>query len=179
MNDQQFAKRAREQEDLELFIEAHELATGEAFADLTGGETPDFTADDAEGRVVGVEITTFRFEQDARFFRRISASRLFDPEACSWLSDLVEKKSGTLTDGRWPNCDRKILVIMMVDISIVDIVAAAGLETHEPDEGGFDEIWLADRTQLDAFGAVDLFAVVHPTLQGHFATGNRGQKPYG
>ncbi len=52
-------------------------------------------------------------------------------------------------------------------------------DTDTPDEGGFDEIWLADYTQVEAFGALDLFAIVHPELKGHFATGNWGQKPYG
>ena len=43
----------------------------------------------------------------------------------------------------------------------------------------FDEVWLADLTQVEAFGAVDLFAIVHPTLEGRFATGDRDQKPFG
>jgi hypothetical protein len=54
-----------------------------------------------------------------------------------------------------------------------------GTETDEPSEGGFDEVWLADCTQIEAFGGVDLFPVVHHALKGRLATGNWGQKPFG
>ncbi|MGH8226854.1 MAG: hypothetical protein ACREU3_02945 [Steroidobacteraceae bacterium] len=40
--------------------------------------------------------------------------------------------------------------------------------TDEAEQGGFDEVCLADHTQLDALGAVDLFAVTHASLQGRF-----------
>jgi hypothetical protein len=63
----------------------------------------------------------------------------------------------------------------MIDASIADIATV----TDTPYDGGFDEIWLADHTQVEAFGAVDLFAIVHPRLTGRFPTGDRGQKPYG
>ena len=89
----------------------------------------------------------------------------------------MHKKDLTLKKGRWAECERKILVIILIDTSI-DAVAA-GSDTDIPDEEGFNEVWLADYTQVEAFGAVDLFAVVHAELEGHFATGDAGQKPYG
>jgi hypothetical protein len=90
---------------------------------------------------------------------------------------LVRRKAKTLSQGRWAQCERKILVMMTVDAAISDIVV--GVTTDTPEEGGFDEVWLADYTEVDAFSSVDLFAVAHRTLRGSFATGNRGQKPYG
>lgn len=161
-----------------MFLEAYRAATGEALPAMEGSETPDFVGKDDEGRVVGIEVTRFRFEQGERFWRRISAPGPGDVDAWLWLIDLMQKKIETLTGGRWSECARKILVIMMVDVSISDITRR-GARTDQPDVGGFDEIWLADRTQVDAFGAVDLFAILHPTLEGHFATANQGQKPYG
>lgn len=79
--------------------------------------------------------------------------------------------------GRWAECQRKILVVMTVGASIPNVTAGANTET--PEDGGFDEIWLAVCTQVEPFGTVDLFAIVHLTLTGHFATSDQGQTPYG
>ena len=100
-----------------------------------------------------------------------------DPDAWWRLLELLHKKDQTLAKGRWSECERKILVIVLVDASIEAV--GLGTDTDTPDEGGFDEICLADYTQVEAFGALDLFAIVHPELKGYFATGNWGQKPYG
>lgn len=177
MNDQNLGKRMLEGEDLDLFLEAYELATGETLTDVAGGETPDFIGEDAAGHSVGIEITTLRFEQDERFLRRINPPEPGNLDAWMRLVELMRKKTRKLGIGSWAECDRKILVIVMVDVSLADL-AAGGLQTDQPELGSFDEVWLADRTQLDAFGAVDLFALAHATLRGHFATANRGQKPY-
>lgn len=178
MNDQNLGKRMLEGKDLDLFLEAYELATGETLTDFTGSETPDFVGEDASGHSVGIEITTLRFEHDERFLRRIYPPEPGDVDAWMRLMELIQKKTRKLGIGSWAECDRKILVIMMVDISLADL-AAGGLQTDQPEPGSFHEVWLADRTQLDAFGAVDLFALAHATQKGHFATANRGQKPYG
>ena len=66
---------------------------------------------------------------------------------------------------------------MLIDAPLDSI--AHGIETDRPDEDGFDEVWLADHTQVEAFGGVDIFAVVHPHLEGRIATGDWGQKPFG
>jgi hypothetical protein len=178
MSDRDIGKRMVEREDLKLFLEAYELATGEVLSEMEGSETPDFIGPDEQGRLVGIEVTRFRFEQDERFRRRISVPEPGDLGAWLWLLERIHKKQKTLTQGRWPECDRKILVIMMEGLSIADL-SQGGIETDRPQPGNFDEVWLADGTQVDAFGAIDLFAVVHPTLGGHFATGDRGQKPFG
>jgi hypothetical protein len=127
---------------------------------------------------VGFEITRLRFEQDERFLRRAFAPDPGDGGAWLWLLELVNQKAQMLADGRWPDCARKILVVIMVDVSIADVTSGR-TETDRPEAGGFDEVWLVDRTQVEAFGAGDLFALVHPTLEGHFATGDQGQKPCG
>jgi hypothetical protein len=177
MNDQQLGKREIEREHLGLFLDAYQLATGETFSDMYDAETQDFVCRDEAGRIVGIEITQLRFSPDERHMRRIYPSQAYEMEAWWRLLELMHQKDQKLPKGHWPQCDRKILVIMLVDVSI-DAVTA-GTETDRPDEDGFDEVWLADHTQAEAFGAVDLFAIVHPTLEGWFATGDRGQKPFG
>ena len=177
MNDWEHGKREIEREHLGLFLDAHEAATGESFLEMIDSETPDFIGRDVLGRVVGIEITQLRFGPDEQHIRRISPPEPADHHAWWRLLDLMHRKNQTLTKGRWPKCERKILVIILIDTSLEAVTA--GTDTDTPSEGGFSEVWLADYTQVEAFGAVDLFAVVHPELEGHFATGDRGQKPFG
>lgn len=85
------------------------------------------------------------------------------------------KENGTLLKGRWAECERKILVVMTFDASIPDVTAGANTET--PEEGGFAEIWLADCTRVEPFGAVDRFAVAHLTLKGHLLRVTKTRSP--
>ena len=64
-----------------------------------------------------------------------------DPDAWWRLLELLHKKDQTLAKGRWSECERKILVIVLVDASIEAV--GLGTDTDTPDEGGFDEICLA------------------------------------
>jgi len=160
-----------EREQLGLFVEAYERATGETFPEIEDSETPDFMGRDAEGRVVGIEITRLRFEQDERFLRRVfapqSPAMLARGCGCSSLSTRRCRRSqpaaGSTARARFSSS-------YWSTFRFSD-VTSAGTETDRPETGGFDEVWLADYTQVEAFGAVDLFAAVHPTVRGHFATG--------
>jgi hypothetical protein len=90
----------------------------------------------------------------------------------------IDAPEGSKVDERaLAQCERKVLVIILIDAAIGAITA--GTETDRPKEDGFDEVWLADYTQVEAFGSVDLFAIVHSKLEGRFATGDYGQKPFG
>jgi hypothetical protein len=177
MSDQQIGKREIKREYLDLFLEAYERATGETFLELIDSETPDFIARDKNNLLAGIEITSLRFSPEVRQMRSISPARPGDFDAWYQLHALIVNKERSLLQGRWPECARKILVIVMLDASIAD--TAEQSETDALDLGGFDEVWLADYTQVEPFGAVDLFAIVHPTHKGRFPTGDHGQKPYG
>jgi hypothetical protein len=177
MSDLELGKREIEREHLGLFIDAYQLATGETFSEMYDSETPDFVGRDEAGRIVGIEIAQLRFSPDERHMRRIEPPDPHDMDAWWRLLELMHQKDQKLTKGYWPHCDRKILVIMLGDAGIGALTAAT--ETDKPRQHGFDEVWLADHTQVEAFGAVDLFAVVHPMLEGRFATGDWGQKPFG
>ena len=177
VTDSELGKREEEREYLALFLDAYRDATGETFPELYDSETPDFLDRDREGRVVGIEITQLRFAPDERHMRLIYPPGHNDTDAFWRLLDLLHQKDQKLTSGAWPKCERKVLVVMLIDAPLGGI--AHGIETDRPDEDGFDEVWLADHTQAEAFGEVDIYAVVHPHLEGRFATGDWGQKPYG
>jgi hypothetical protein len=175
MNDAECGKRELEREHLAIFLDAYARISLDKFV-LLDSETPDFLGHDGEGLVVGVELTQLRFGPKERGARLLFSRGSLDHDAYWRLLELLNKKQETLERGQWPRCERRILIVMLIDASLDEI---AVFETDKPDERGFTEVWLADYMQLDAFGSVDLFAVVHPTLSGHFATGNRGQKPFG
>jgi hypothetical protein len=163
MSDLELGKREIEREHLVLFLDAYQFATSETFSDMKDGETPDFVGRDEAGQVVGVEITQLRFSPGERHTRRIEPPEPHDVDAWWRLLELMHQKDQKLTKGYRPHCDRKILVIMLVDAGIGALTAAT--ETDRPNEHGFDEVWLADHTQVEAFGAVDLFAIVHPSAR--------------
>jgi hypothetical protein len=177
MNDWEVGKRETERGHLGAFLDAYEAATAESFPEMIDSETPDFIARDAQRRLVGIEITQLRFAPDEQHMRRIFPPNPTDDDAWFRLLDLMHRKNQTLTKGRWSQCERKTLVIMVIDTSLEAMTT--GAETDTPRDGGFTEVWLVDYAQLEVFGAVDLFAVVHPELKGHFTTGDHGQKPYG
>jgi len=102
------------------------------------GETPDFLGCDAAGSVVGIEMTQLRQSPDERHWRRIAPVGLLDDDSSLLLRDLMYKKGLTLAKGQWPACDRKILVVMSMDVPIDEV--AAGLETDLPSPGGFGGI---------------------------------------
>src|SRR5713101_303404 len=129
MNDWEIGKREIEWEHLGLFLEAYETVTSETFA-LTGSETPDFIGDDEEGRTVGIEITQLRFSPEGRHARLIFPPEPHDPDAWWRLLELMHQKVQTLSNGRWHLCERKILVIMLIDTSIEAI--ATGAKTDKP-----------------------------------------------
>jgi hypothetical protein len=176
-SDSDLGKREEEREHLALFLDAYEAATGESFPELYDGETPDFIGRDTVGQRVGIEITQLRFAPDEQHMRRIDPPGRNDTDAFWRLLDLLHQKDQKLTSGAWPQCERKILVVMLIDAPLDSI--AHGIETDRPNEDGFNEVWLADHTQVEAFGGVDIYAVVHPNLEGRFATGDWGQKPFG
>src|SRR5262249_44923819 len=108
-------KREIKREHLALFIDAYEEATGETF-DLVDSETPDFIGRDRQGRVVGIEVTRFQFDPKDRWMRRtFGGGESFDEDAWWKLLGLLHQKDGKLAKGRWHLCERKILVVMLID----------------------------------------------------------------
>ncbi len=135
-------KREFEREYVGLFRDAYQAVTGEMFPELQDCETPDFIGRDKEERIVGIEITALRFSPDKRHMRRIFPPGPYDMDSWWRLLTLIRKKEHTLLKGCWSECERKILVITMIDASICAVTE--GTNTETPGEGGFDEIWLAD-----------------------------------
>jgi hypothetical protein len=179
MSDNKRGKKTAEEMDLKVFLDAYTLATGEEFVGLAASETPDFIGEDREGNRVGIELTQLRFEPDYMFWRNtFDREEWADHRRADWtILHSIAKKSADLSRGGWPRCTRRMLVIQLVHYPLDELLP--NLMTDRPNGINFDEIWLADFTQLHVFGGVDLFPIVHPTVEGLFPVASKDRKPYG
>lgn len=178
-SDQEMGKKMIEEDDLFYFLDAYRMATGEALVEITRSETPDFLCVDSCGQTVGIELTKLKFPPDYMFWKRaIEKEEWASHEDAFWrIIGLMANKTEKLGKGNWPTCERKILVIQMVDYPLSELLPNA--ETDQPDGTDFSEVWLADYSILDMYGDVDLFPIVHPTLEGYFPVASKDQKPWG
>jgi hypothetical protein len=160
-----------EEQDLYLFTEAYEFATGERLEIASWRERPDFLCRRPSGRIVGVELTAVMpptgFWGDARPLTALET-----------LSDAIDKKEGKRRTGQWAQRRNTILVLQLHGRPLDDL--ARHLNDLGPKEftaHGFREVLIADHSELDAYGVVELFGLFPRRLWGHHER-YRG-KPYG
>lgn len=173
--------RYEEAEDLGLFIEAYERATGERLVEESMEDAPDFVCRRANGRLIGVELTQIRRSPKNAFAESILYRRdeMDAGDALEALERVLEKKRQAVMHYSQPNnilmiasreADFGVLVRMACDIPIEDLESA-----------GFEEIWLGD------FQGVTQGAHREAVLFGLFPEHRRiitgrsifDQKPYG
>lgn len=182
MSDQYLGQRMVEEEDLGLFLEAYEEVTGEALRVLARGERPDFICARPMGERVGVELTrphhdyhTARWD---RMFGVIHASNDFD--LLDAVSGIVAQKSRKRMSSDWRLRNNTILVIKLVDYAFLSPEwFSEECLADDYASAGFAEIWLADHTELDAYGAARLIGLHPERIWGTHHQPSFHQKPYG
>lgn len=149
-----------EENDLAIFLRSYQAVTHEAFPDLLPSETPDFIGQDHEGRTVGIELTMLKFAPADMTWRRIlDAQEWADHNDAHWrIIELLASKGKKLDRAGWPDCERKILIIQLMDCPLHELLP--NLVTDQPQDDDFTEVWLADFTMLDEYGGADLFPLV-------------------
>src|SRR5579862_2980740 len=179
MSDNELGKKLVEREHLDLFLWSYARVTGEEFTDIIESETPDFLARDDAGNTIGIEIVRLKFRPDIMWWRRtFDRKQWIDHNDAHWrIIEILDRKESKLGEHSWRLCKRKMLVIVLIDSTLEEL--APNMETDSPDGSSFDEIWLADYTQVEPFGGVDLFPIVHPQFEGLFNVASRDKKPYG
>jgi len=162
MSDQYVGKKMVEEEDLYRFLEAYEEVTGERLEVIDGGERPDFIAVRSTGEQIGIELTRAPHDyQMARWDRILGAVHpMNDFDLLAAVQNIVDQKAKKRGEGNWRLPSNSILVIKLIDYTFMfpnwfktDCLAA------DYADAGFSEIWLADHTQLDAYGAVRLIGL--------------------
>lgn len=137
-------RKQEEVDDIEVFLEAYERATGEKLEIEDVGESPDAICRRPVGGLVGVEHTRIRPSPDDAHWQSVLDHRdemSFD-DTLDEIDRMIAQKSELLKKFR---TQRNILLIALYE-SDFDAIARMLESFPLPDAAtaGFDEIWLAD-----------------------------------
>ncbi len=181
MSDQYNGKKEVEKGELDLFLDAYELATGIRLEITFGTESPDFICIQPNGEKIGVELTKItRDPRDASWEIILEKKEEMDSyEALEEMQRLVDKKEKTRVKWYNKNVEKTILVFQLIDCSIETLKSTLEDLKYEFKDHGFCEIWLADYTGLEAFGDIELFCLFPLKCWGFYKRLWQNQKPYG
>src|SRR5574341_1088501 len=152
-----------EEMDLDHFVSAYGHATGRSLAKVASGERPDFICRWGRAKPVGVELTLVPIGLLGAVFSLYDAA-----------SDKAEKMKAP----GWTLPDRTILVLM-VDEPTPELAQKDPDQLLSEFKLGFLEVWVADRSGLDAYGNYELFGLYPRRWLGLHRRPNWNSKPYG
>jgi hypothetical protein len=156
---QEIGKKAVEAMEFAYFAASYKHVTGRDLSILRKSERPDFICRWKNVKPVGVELTS-------------APSDAFD------IYLAAAEKAEKMKSGNWSLDDRTILVIFVDELPVSLIHEGAISVTQEYENLGFFEVWLADESDLEAFGTVQLFCLWPQRWYGFHARPNAGMKPY-
>lgn len=158
--DNENGKKHIEMMELDYFIEAYEHSTGEKLILIGVAEPPDFICQRADGSIIGIELT--KVMRDST-----------ETDALDKIYERLERKKGLASENI-------ILVLHLVDCPIAELEYLLD-ESLKNDFGSyeFEEIWLADYTDIEAYGDIELFCLCPEERWGYYQRPNPERKPYG
>lgn len=181
MSDQELGKKMVEEEELYLFLDAYQYVTGQRLTPVGRSERPDFICKRPDGTLVGVELTTVMRDPESASWDRIMNGQEFadpaDTNDAIWAT--AEHKSWKLRAGNWHHANDTVLVLQVMDCPLSDLhhYLEDGNSPDDYTDLGFSEVWVADHSELDAYGVIELFGL-YPDRWWGYHERERG-KPYG
>jgi hypothetical protein len=178
--DRRFRKE-EEVEDIQLFLEAYERATGETLSIEDVGEAPDAICSRADGTIIGVEHTRVRRSPEGAHWDAV-LNHKYEMDVGDTLDEvnrLIFQKAQLRKKFRVAN---NILIIALYETDF-DVLVALAKEI--PDDylvsTGFNEIWLADFKGVrdGAHREVRLFGLYPVQYRQVTDRSAYDQKPYG
>ena len=100
-------------------------------------------------------------------------------KALEMLYHMIEIKEEKRRQPDWDLPDNTILVLQFVDCPISSLHLLDNSLKHDFESYGFYEIWIADYTCEEAYGAIDLFCLYPPERWGYYGRQGHSWKPYG
>ena len=181
MNDKEIGKKEVERMELDPFLEAYRHSTGRVFKCCWGLENPDFICERDSGEKIGIELTKVMRDPRDKFWEQV-LFRKEEPESYEFLETifhLIEKKEEARKKRYVEAVGDIILVLQITDGSLNNI--APMLDGLEDDFNGygFEEIWLADYSGLEAYGDIELFCLYPARIFGFYQRPRPDRKPYG
>ena len=170
-----------EAEQFERFRSAYKHVTGEWLRRVRKSERPDYICRRTDGSLVGVEFTLItRDPETAQWDQTLDDKEFMDGlDAVLAVGGAIIGKGRKRSEPDWQLPELSILVLSTPDCPISE------MEFHlekamqpEFEESGFTEIWIADHTEVEAYGSIELFGLVPKKWWGYHARPWAG-KPYG
>ena len=175
------AKKGKERQLADWFVEARADAIGKALVVAHGDENPDFLCEDDDGRTVGLEVAQItRGPVAAHWAWILDGETELEPfDAQAMIYELLGRKERARRERYSIKVKDCILLLVLVENSLPNLrVALDGLEDDFA-EHGFEEVWLMDISEQDAYGTVELFGLFPTEVWGHHVRPNAGSKPFG
>ncbi len=182
MSYKELAKKMVEEEWLFSFLDAYKEVVEEHLLYSFGrNERPDFICYRPDGTPVGIELVrVMRDPRDAQADYILDRIDFMDGEkALEMLYRMIEKKEKKLRQPDWDLPDNTILVLQFVDCPIPSLYLLDDSLKHDFESYGFDEIWIADYTCIEAYGAIDLFCLYPSEWWGYYERQRHSWKPHG
>jgi hypothetical protein len=170
-----------EKEELRVFLEVYEVVTGDHLEHVATSERPDFVCMRPDGTLVGVELTKIMRDPESATWDKIMKYQEFRDamDANDNIWSTAEYKSRKLKAGNWQHAENTILVLQVMDCPLSDLhrYLEDGSSPQDYADLGFVEIWVADYSELEAYGTIELFGLYPQEFWGYHEL-DRG-KPYG
>ena len=170
-----------ERDQLEHFQRAYKDATGEWLRRVCKSERPDYICARPDGALVGIEFTLITRKQNESILENIldDAEYMNGLDGVDAVANAILRKARKRREADWKLPDSSILVLSTPDCPISEMEDHLCLDLQpEFAESGFSEIWIADHTETDAYGTIDLFGLVPRKWWGYHPAPWAG-KPYG
>lgn len=173
-------KKERELETLSYFNQVYEEATGDYLEVVKSCERPDFICKRNDGTVVGVELVRIlRGHPNDRFADQILNKNYYmEP---GQAIDLIQIFSSIKEEKRqskgWRHSEKTILIMELIESPLSELSQLLSEELF-PDiaDSGFLEVWLADLSEIEAYGNIELFCLHPREWWGYYK--RPLQKPY-
>jgi hypothetical protein len=152
-------KKMHEEMEVQYFFSAHAQATGERLSVIESSERPDFICARSDGTRVGLEL--------------VKVTDSIAPALDIFFTIRKEKAKRQSSD--WKLTGNTVLVVQLMDCSLTQLK-----DQFEPGSfalHGFEQIWLADYTGLEAYGNIEILGL-YPDRLWEYYPSERG-KPYG
>lgn len=170
-----------EAEQFERFRSAYKHVTGEWLKRVRKSERPDYICRRPDGSLVGIEFTLItRDPETSQWSEILDNVEFMDGFDGVWAAgDAIMRKGTKRAEPDWQLPDSSILVLSTPDCPISEMRSHLDDALQaEFEESGFTEIWIADHTEVDAYGSIELFGLVPKRWWGCHARPWAG-KPYG
>jgi hypothetical protein len=166
-------RRISEEDQIRMFLDIYREATGESLTLLANRDRPDFLCRRQTGDDVGVEVTIVTRPPHESFFEdALNGVRTMDAdEASAMIFDQAQRKDILRNSPGWHLPNNCILLLSIPNCLLSDLSEVLLAEDFQ--DNGFEEIWIADHTDIEEYGEIELFGIKPLKYWGSPSPGSR------